>query len=62
MNMNLSQFTMIDISDLPKNASKEMLDFYQFLLSKHAHNKRSEKDDIKASFIKSVEKQKFHLP
>lgn len=61
MDKSLSHFTTIDITDLPGNAKQEIMDFYQYLLTKYSIMKDKKKDDRKLGFLKNVEKQRFHL-
>ena len=62
MSQNTNRITTIDISDLPGNARQEIYDFYNFLRSKYEVKKDEKEEKGKALFMKSVEKQCFHLP
>jgi hypothetical protein len=62
MSANTNRITTIDISDLPRNARQEIYDFYNFLRSKYEVKKDQKEENRKALFMKSIEKQRFHLP
>lgn len=61
MDKSLSHYTTIDITDLPGNAKQEIMDFYQYLLTKYSIRKEKRKKDRKLVFLKNVENQRFHL-
>lgn len=58
----------IDITNLPEDVKRELLDFYEFLLNKYTvsvslnTSDKSELSDKKKHFIESIEKHSYNLP
>jgi len=49
----------IDLTLLPENARKELIDFYEFLMEKYVRNQENMK---KESFFSTVKRYSFTLP
>jgi len=54
------QSNTINIEFLPNQVKQQLLDYYQFLLSKYAPHK--EKETSKQAFFESVKRHKYSLP
>jgi hypothetical protein len=49
-NMKISNQSQIDLEKLPKEAKKEVIDFYKLLLKKYKKDVESEIDDVEVFF------------
>ena len=49
----------IDLSLLPEEARRELIDFYEFLLEKYVKGKKNME---KESFFRTIKKHSFNLP
>lgn len=56
------QIQEIDMSVLPKEVKKELLDFYKYLVIKYRKKEPKQKSFLKKSFFESLKKHSFKLP
>jgi len=56
MQVNLKQF---DLEKLPEEARKEIVDFYEFLLSRYSYKKRWGKSKLPEEFYKPISREQY---